>query len=127
MSARIVLVDDDDGVRQVAELSLQMLGGHQVLAFGSGEAAVRDAASFAPELLVLDVSMPHMSGPDVLGALRRQPALQQVPAIFLTAKTQAKEVEELLALGAADVVAKPFDPAHLCARVQQVLAGRPKA
>lgn len=120
---RILLVDDDDSVRTVAAMALQMLGGYRVLALDSGQAAVREAAGFAPDVLVLDMSMPGMSGPETLEALRAQAPLRSVPAIFLTARTQAHEVAHLRSLGAAEVVAKPFDPAQLCERVRCVLAG----
>jgi DNA-binding response OmpR family regulator len=120
---RILLVEDDEGIRTIATLSLEQLGGHQVLAFGSGEEAVARAAPFAPELLVLDVSMPGMDGPQTLAALRRMPELQRVPAVFLTAHTHARQVAELRQLGAIDVIAKPFDPMHLCDRITAVLTG----
>ncbi len=120
---RILLVEDDDGIRAIALLSLEQLGGHQVLAFGSGEEALARAVPFAPELLVLDVSMPGMDGPQTLAALRRQPELQMVPAVFLTAHTNARQIDELRRLGALDVIAKPFDPLHLCDRITAVLTG----
>ena len=120
-AARIVLVEDDDSIRMISQLSLEQLGGYEVLALESGEEALRQAAAFAPQLLVLDVSMPGMDGPQTLAGLRLQPALQQVPAIFLTAHTQASRIAELRALGAVDVVAKPFDPHELCERVAAAL------
>lgn len=118
---RIVLVEDDDDLRMVASMSLQSMGGHKVLALESGARAVAEAANFTPDLLILDVSMPVMDGPQTLAALRQQPALQDVPAVFLTAHTQAKQVAQYRSLGAVDVIAKPFDPQHLCDRVQAVL------
>ena len=128
MSARrILLVEDDDGIRQVATLSLQKIGGHQVLAVESGAQALAQAQAFAPELLVLDVTMPDMDGPETLQALRRLPGLAQVPALFLTARTLAREVARLRGVGAVDVIAKPFEPRQLCARVAQVFEGRPAA
>jgi two-component system OmpR family response regulator len=118
---RIVLVDDDEGIRMIGQMSLEQLGGHEVLALGSGEEALEQAAGFSPGLLVLDVSMPGLDGPQTLASLRKQPDLRDVPAIFLTAHTQAKDVARFRALGALDVVAKPFDPEHLCERVAAVL------
>jgi two-component system OmpR family response regulator len=118
---RIVLVEDDDDLRLVASMSLETIGGHKVLALESGARAVAEAANFIPDLLILDVSMPVMDGPQTLAALRRQPALSDVPAVFLTAHTQAKQVAHYRSLGAVDVIAKPFDPKQLCARVQAVL------
>ncbi|MBL0418998.1 response regulator [Ramlibacter sp. AW1] len=126
---RILLVEDDDGVRNVAQTTLDILGGYDVLALASGEEALARAEAFAPRLLLLDVAMPGMDGPQTLAALRRIEALAAVPAVFLTARTQAREVVHYRSLGARDVIAKPFEPAQLCERVQAVLAddGAPAA
>ena len=115
-SRRILLVEDDEGLRQIASLSLSKIGRHEVLAVDSGAAALAQAEGFAPELLVLDVNMPDMDGPETLQALRRLPSLAAVPALFLTARTLAREVAMLRGLGAVDVIAKPFEPRELCAR-----------
>ncbi|NNU42382.1 response regulator [Ramlibacter montanisoli] len=122
---RILLVEDDEGLRQIASLSLSKIGRHEVLAVDSGAAALSQAEAFAPELLVLDVNMPDMDGPETLQALRKLPSLAAVPAIFLTARTLAREVAMLRGLGAVDVIAKPFEPRGLCARVAQVFAPAP--
>lgn len=119
---RIVLVEDDDSIRTVAVMALEELGGHQVLAFASGEDAVERCGPFQPELLVLDVSLPGMDGPQTLSRLREDPELRPVPAVFLTAHTHARQIAELREQGARDVIAKPFDPMHLCDRIAAVLA-----
>lgn len=128
MSAkRILLVDDDDAIRQVAAMSLQVYGPYEVLAADSGAAALAQAEVFKPDIVVLDVSMPGMDGPAVLKALRELPALRNTPVIFLTGRTQAREVGVFRGLGAADVIAKPFDPQHLAQRVSAVLGDAPAA
>lgn len=119
---RILLVEDDEALRQIASLSLSKIGRHEVLAVESGAAALAQAEAFAPELLVLDVNMPDMDGPETLQALRKLPSLAAVPALFLTARTLAREVAMLRGLGAVDVIAKPFEPRELCARVDRVFA-----
>lgn len=120
---RILLVEDDDSIRQIAVMSLQLVGGHEVLAVASGAEALERAPAYAPQLLVLDVSMPGMDGPQTLRALRQLPSLATTPAVFLTARTQAKEVERLKELGALDVIAKPFDPLQLCERIKALTGG----
>lgn len=120
---RILLVEDEAVVREIARTSLQSLGGHEVLAVSSGDEAMARATGFRPELLVLDVNMPGLDGPATLKALRALPGLGDVPALFLTARTLAREVAQLRSLGAVDVIAKPFRPRELCDRVAQVLAG----
>lgn len=121
---RIMIVEDDDGVRKIAVFSLERLGGYQVCAVSGGREAVAQAKAFRPDLFVLDVAMPEMDGPSTLIELRKSPDMAQVPAVFLTASTQPRNVSRLLDVGALDVIAKPFDPKHLCERVAAVLAKR---
>jgi DNA-binding response OmpR family regulator len=73
------------------------------------------------DLLLLDVAMPGMDGPQTLALLRERPALSALPAAFLTAATQAREIDRYRRLGVDDVIAKPFDPAELCARIDALL------
>lgn len=122
---RIVLVEDDDAIRRLVKMSLESIGDHAVLALSSGKQAIAQASGFSPDLLLLDVSMPEMDGPQTLVALRQQPGLLSVPAVFLTANTQGKDVARYRDIGAVDVIAKPFDPVHLCARVAAVLSTAP--
>jgi CheY-like chemotaxis protein len=110
---RILYVEDDDDIRTVTVMALEMIGDFTVQAHASGAAAVAAAEDFAPELLLLDVMMPGMDGPTTLASLRDKPALAAIPAVFFTAKAQPDEVARLRALGAADVLAKPFDPQAL--------------
>jgi two-component system, OmpR family, response regulator len=113
MLTRILYVDDDDDIRSVAVFALEVVGGFQVAACASGPEALARALDFAPQLLLLDVMMPELDGPATLAALRQDAATAATPAIFMTAKVQRTEVDRLLALGAADVIAKPFDPMAL--------------
>ena len=110
---KIMLVEDDGDIRTVAAMSLEMVGGLKVLACESGEAALEELASFAPQLVLLDVMMPGMNGPEVLARMRARPEGAQVPVAFMTAKVQPEEIRALLALGVIDVIAKPFDPMTL--------------
>lgn len=110
---RIMLVEDDHDIRTIAEMALQMVGGYTVRACDGGEAGLAAVEEFKPQLIVLDVMMPGMDGPTTLGRLRALPAAASVPVVFLTAKVQPEEVAALRALGAVNVVAKPFDPMTL--------------
>lgn len=110
---RILLVDDDLDIRTVAQLSLTVVGGFLVEACGSGPEAVERAPAFLPDMFLLDVMMPGMDGPTTLAKLREIPSLAQTPAVFLTAKVQPHERAQLMACGALDVLAKPFDPMTL--------------
>jgi CheY-like chemotaxis protein len=110
---RVMCVEDDADIRMILDFSLATLGGYQVLTFADGPAALAAVADFAPDLVLLDVMMPIMSGPEVLAELRLLPAMQGVPVVFLTAKAMPDEVEALLVHGATGVIVKPFDPVTL--------------
>lgn len=109
---RILYVEDDDDIREVAVMTMELVGGFEVRACASGGAAAAQA-EFAPDLLLLDVMMPDMDGPATLAHLRQLPPFADVPAVFFTAKVNPEEIARLLALGAIAVVAKPFDPQGL--------------
>jgi CheY-like chemotaxis protein len=119
---RIVVVEDDDSIRLVTRLTLESLGGWDVAVFPGGEDVLQAAPGLQPDLLVLDVSMPGLDGPQTLALLRRLPHLEKTPVVFLTASTQPGQVAILQRLGARDIIAKPFDPQHLCERITAALA-----
>jgi len=113
MSAgRVLMVDDAEEIRLIARVSLERVGGWEVVAVGTADEALAAAADGGFDALLLDVMMPDVDGPTLLGRLR--PLLgPDGPAVFLTAKTQPADVEALLDRGAAGVIAKPFDPMEL--------------
>ncbi|MFP8776959.1 response regulator [Hydrogenophaga sp. RWCD_12] len=121
---RILYVEDEPDIQAVAAMALEMVGGFQVKVCSSGEEALQEVRSFAPDLILLDVMMPGMDGPGTLRALRAMPATARVPVAFMTAKVQPEEVEHYRALGALDVIAKPFDPMTLSTRVRDIWAAQ---
>lgn len=118
---KILLVDDDAGIAEIASLALTRVGGFDVQTTGRAEEALAVAASGDLSCIILDVMMPRVDGPTLLGRLRELPACAALPVIFLTAKVQTHEVERLVALGAAGVISKPFDPMTLSAQVTAIL------
>jgi two-component system, OmpR family, response regulator len=118
--SKILYVEDDDDIRTVTVMALEMLGDFTVEACASGADALGKAESFRPDLILLDVMMPGLDGPQTLARLRGMPALDTVPAVFFTAKAQPEEVKRLRALGAEDVLAKPFDPERLPAELHRI-------
>lgn len=122
---KILLVDDDDDIRTVAAMALEMVGGLQVKACASGEEALAAVAGFAPQLVMLDVMMPGMNGPQVLARLRERSDTAGMPVVFLTAKAQQAEIDQLRSLGVLEVVAKPFDPMTLADTIKALWAKRP--
>jgi CheY-like chemotaxis protein len=110
---RVMCVEDDPDIRMIIEFSLATLGGYQVCLCPDGRAALTQAPNFKPDLVLLDVMMPGLSGPETLAALRKQATMAGVPVVFMTAKAMPDEVEELLQYGATGVIVKPFDPVTL--------------
>jgi len=117
---KIMYVEDEADIRQIAQLALEAIGGYEVLLCASGQQALEQALAFSPDMILLDVMMPGMDGPTTLSKLREIPALAAVPVAFMTAKVQPDEVKQLLSLGVMDVIAKPFDPMQLAANIQQI-------
>tara|TARA_R110002020_G_scaffold258934_3_gene472793 strand:+ start:316 stop:708 length:393 start_codon:yes stop_codon:yes gene_type:complete len=117
---RILYVEDDLDIQTVAKLALEVVGGFNVKVCSSGEEAMAEAEHFSPDLILLDVMMPGMDGPNTMASLRQLKTLQKVPVIFMTAKVQPKEVEQLISLGAESVIAKPFDPMTLSSQVRSI-------
>ncbi len=117
---KILCVEDDADIRTIAKLALEAVGGIAVELAASGEDALRLAGEVHPDLLLLDVMMPGMDGPATLRALRAMPETAELPAIFLTARTQAGEVAALRALGAVGVITKPFDPMTLADQIRDI-------
>ena len=117
---RIMYVDDEPDIRTIVELVLHTLEGFTLTLCGSGPEALRRAPEVLPQLILLDVMMPGMDGPETLRALRALPATAAVPVVFVTAKIQPAEVARFRELGAAEVIAKPFDPMALAGQVRDV-------
>ena len=119
---RITLVEDEPDLRALCALVLERVGGWQIDLCANGHEALERTEAFAPDMILLDVMMPGIDGPETLSRLRAMPALTATPAVFMTAKAQRHEIDELLSLGALDVFVKPFEPMTLCDRIRAVWA-----
>lgn len=117
---KILYVEDDTDIQDVAKMALEMVGGYELMVCSSGREAIADAQAFAPDLILLDVMMPNMDGPETLAELRKIAGLERTPAVFMTAKVMPADVEAYKALGAVDVIAKPFDPMGLAERIAKI-------
>ncbi len=117
---RIMCVEDEPDIRAIIKVALERGGGFTVLLCASGEEALQKGPEFAPDFILLDAMMPGMDGQATLTALRGIPALAQVPFAFMTAKVQPSEVAGFKALGALEVIAKPFNARTLAATVKSV-------
>lgn len=121
---RILHVDDETDIREVAAFALELDPGIELRSAGSGQAALSALdACYAPDVILLDVMMPGLDGPGTLRLIRERPEHASTPVIFMTARAQSGELEQYRRLGALDVIVKPFDPMTLAADVRAVLAG----
>lgn len=118
----LLLIDDEDDIREVAGLSLEMTKGWKVTTANGGAAGVALAGSWLPSAILLDVMMPDMDGPATLLALQSHEATWSIPVIFLTAKVQAADRERFMQLGVRGIIAKPFDPLTLGEQINALLA-----
>ena len=116
----ILYIDDEDDIRTVAEMALSMVGGLNVVACSSGAEGLALARKNPPQMVLLDVMMPGMDGPETLLNLRFDNELAHIPVAFMTAKIRPDEVEVLKEKGAIGVIAKPFDPMTLADQVKNL-------
>jgi DNA-binding response OmpR family regulator len=119
--ATILLAEDDADIRLLVTLKLKQAG-HQVRGFGDGLSAVANAREHPPDLAILDIMMPGMSGIEVCRELRKDPATARIPVILLTAMARETDITAGLAAGADDYIVKPFSPREFTIRVNAVLA-----
>jgi two-component system phosphate regulon response regulator PhoB len=122
--AKILLAEDEQHIAEMIVFKLTN-GGHQVIRARDGEEAMLLAGSETPDLILLDVMMPVLTGFEVLRQLKADPAHRAVPVIMLTAKGQERDVVRGLQDGATDYIVKPFSLKELAARVDLVLQRRP--
>ncbi len=119
---QLLVIDDEDDIREVAKLSLQLTEGWEVFTANGGLAGVTLAGSMTPDAILLDVMMPDTDGPSTFGLLQQGTATKSIPVIFLTAKVQSSDRERFMRLGVRGIIAKPFDPLKLGQQIREVLS-----
>ena len=120
---RILFVEDDEDIREVVTFVLGTAGRYIVTASENGVAALHALKTFQPDIILSDVMMPRMDGVTLLKKLKQTPKLSDIPLVFLTARTQPHDVAHYKALGAAEVLCKPFDPILLIDRLEKIWQG----
>jgi CheY-like chemotaxis protein len=118
---KILIVDDEDHIREIASVSLELTRDWQISTAASGAEALRVAPEVRPDAILLDVMMPEMDGPTTFRHLQSDPATRDIPVIFLTAKVQAADRRRFSELGVRSMIAKPFDPLRLATDVAAAL------
>jgi CheY-like chemotaxis protein len=121
MSHRILIIDDEEDIREVAGLSLETVAGWEVFLANSGPQGIARAIEHQPDAILLDVMMPGMDGPATFRELRGNPATAHIPVMLLTAKVQATDQRRFADLGVEAVLFKPFDPLTLSDQIAGVL------
>lgn len=121
MAIKILYVDDEPDIREVASLSLQLDPAMEVRQCASGEEAIDVAIEWLPDLILLDVMMPRMDGPATFAKLKEDARTADIGVVFITARTQASDVARFKGLGAKGVIAKPFSPMSLAKEVRAYL------
>lgn len=123
--ARILVVDDEPHILKLVSFSLSKAG-HEIFEAPDAMAGLKVAAEKRPDLILMDVMMPCMTGFEALARLKADPGTAAIPVVMLSAKSQSYEQEEGLRLGALKYVCKPFTPKVLVQTVGEILKERTK-
>lgn len=118
--ARILIAEDEPDIRDLVAFTLRFAG-HEVVATSNGEEALRQASEIIPDIILMDVRMPRMTGYDACRAMKADPVLKDIPVVFLSAKGQDSEIQTGLDAGAEEYLLKPFAPDQLTERVKAIL------
>lgn len=119
--AKILIAEDERDIRDLVAFTLRFAG-HEVFTASNGEEAVELAPKVNPDLILMDVRMPRMTGYEACKIMKADPDLKDIPVVFLSAKGQENEIQQGLASGAEDYLLKPFAPDQLTSRVKVILA-----
>jgi CheY-like chemotaxis protein len=118
---RILIIDDEDDIREVAALSLEATAGWEILTANSGAKGIEVAVAQQPDAILMDVMMPEVDGPTTFRNMQQNPAISNIPVLLLTAKVQGVDQRRFAGLGVAAVLFKPFDPLTLADQISEVL------
>jgi len=119
--AKILIAEDERDIRDLIAFLLRFAG-YEVVTASNGEEAVRLAPIENPDLVLMDVRMPRMTGYDACRLIKAEPRLKDIPVVFLSAKGQENEIQTGLVSGAEEYLLKPFAPDQLIERVRSILS-----
>ncbi len=119
--AKILIAEDEPDIRELVAFTLRFAG-YEVATATNGEEAVQMTARENPDLILMDVRMPRMTGYDACRAIKADPRFKDIPVVFLSAKGQESEIKAGLEAGAEEYLLKPFAPDQLTERVREILA-----
>lgn len=118
--AKILIAEDERDIRDLITFTLRFAG-HEVIPTANGEEAYLKSQEFTPDLIMMDVRMPRMTGYEACKKMKEHDHLKPVPVVFLSAKGQESEVQAGLDAGAVEYILKPFAPDQLTAKVAQLI------
>ena len=118
---RILIIDDEEDIREVASLALEATAGWQVLTAGSGVEGIAIATTEQPDAILMDVMMPDVDGPTTFRNMQQDPLVAHIPVLLLTAKVQGVDQRRFASLGVAAILVKPFDPLTLARQISEAL------
>ena len=124
---RVVIADDDADMRMLVEIAVRRAGLELAAAAVDGDDALQAIREHKPDLIVLDVSMPGMSGLDVCRLVRSEPSLAHIPVLLLSAGVSGASRQAGMQAGADDFMAKPFSPKLLSTKLLDLAAGRARS
>ncbi|MDR3577998.1 MAG: response regulator [Anaerolineaceae bacterium] len=119
--AKILIAEDERDIRDLISFTLRFAG-YEVVAVGDGQEAVDVVGNEMPDLILMDVRMPRMTGYEACQKIKADPKVSQIPVVFLSAKGQDAEIRTGLDSGATEYLLKPFAPTDLAQRVKELLA-----
>ena len=117
----ILIIDDEDDIREVASLSLETTAGWDISTASSGAEGIEKARELHPDAILMDVMMPGMDGPTTFREMQKDPSIANIPVLLLTAKVQGVDQRRFADLGVTTVLFKPFDPMELANQISQAL------
>ncbi len=118
---RILIIDDEEDIREVAALSLEATAGWQILTASSGAKGIEIAIAEQPDAILMDVMMPGVDGPTTFRHMQQNPEIASIPVLLLTAKVQGVDQRRFAGLGVAAILFKPFDPLTLAGQISEIL------
>lgn len=120
-SLRVFVVEDEPDIQKLLRMSLEMLGKYDVEIYSDGEVALATIEAFQPDIILLDVMMPKMTGPEILEQIQKMETMVNIPVVFITARVRSQDIAEYRAMGVDNVISKPFNAVELPKKLQEIV------
>lgn len=120
----ILIIEDEPEIRLILSMCLSHVGGYKTIEAADGIEGIEVARRSLPDLILLDALMPRMDGYAACRLIKQDPVLKDIPVVFLTAKTDQKEVDRAIRAGASGCLSKPFDPLALAGQIEEITEDR---